>query len=101
MPSTAKASTITPLVDLMADSQPFGIGQERQVNGQCSNCGDIREKLYTCSGCGLETYCSTACQKSSWKHHKALCQLMQLRLQKVDDEEATKLKPLLFTWPNP
>jgi tetratricopeptide (TPR) repeat protein len=35
----------------------------------CENPGDK-----SCSGCGLEWYCSATCQKKMWKSHKKACQ---------------------------
>jgi hypothetical protein len=32
---------------------------------------------HSCSGCGLELYCGSNCQKSDWKTHKSLCPLLK------------------------
>ncbi|VDB84567.1 unnamed protein product [Peniophora sp. CBMAI 1063] len=44
-------------------------------NPGCAVCGSAAVK--TCSGCKIERYCSSACQKAHWKHHKEFCRYMQ------------------------
>ena len=39
--------------------------------------GCMLKHSYTCSGCGVVTYCSTYCQKAAWATHKDICRLHQ------------------------
>ena len=39
--------------------------------------GCMLRHSYTCSGCGVVTYCSKYCQKAAWETHKDLCRLYQ------------------------
>lgn len=42
----------------------------------CSNCykiGNAEKRLYKCSKCGIEDYCSEDCQRQHWKQHKREC----------------------------
>jgi hypothetical protein len=31
----------------------------------------------SCSGCGIEQYCGSACQKQDWKIHKPMCPILK------------------------
>ncbi|VDB84566.1 unnamed protein product [Peniophora sp. CBMAI 1063] len=44
-------------------------------NTGCVVCGS--ESTKNCSGCKIEKYCSSACQKANWKDHKVACRDMQ------------------------
>ncbi|KZV59582.1 hypothetical protein PENSPDRAFT_740613 [Peniophora sp. CONT] len=44
-------------------------------NVGCTVCGSAEAK--SCSGCKIERYCSSACQKAHWKDHKDMCRYMQ------------------------
>ena len=39
--------------------------------------GCMLRHSYTCSGCGVVTYCGTYCQKAAWESHKDICRLFQ------------------------
>ena len=39
--------------------------------------GCMLRHSYTCSGCGVVTYCSTYCQKAAWATHRDICRLHQ------------------------
>jgi hypothetical protein len=42
----------------------------------------------SCSGCGREQYCGSACQKLDWKKHKSMCPILKKlsnTLQPYDD----------------
>jgi MYND finger len=42
----------------------------------CHKCGKVAATMKRCTGCHLVSYCSAACQKTSWKDHKASCKAM-------------------------
>ncbi|KAJ7437919.1 hypothetical protein B0H11DRAFT_2106182 [Mycena galericulata] len=44
-----------------------------KVNLSSEECGLLR-----CSGCRRLAYCNDKCQKADWRHHKAMCQTIQL-----------------------
>lgn len=41
----------------------------------CGCCGTMKldRKLFICSRCKFERYCSVACQRKHWKEHKTMC----------------------------
>lgn len=47
-------------------------------NTECSlpERGVERKKILICSGCDQAIYCSRACQKVDWPHHKEFCRIM-------------------------
>ena len=51
--------------------------------------GCMLEHTYTCSGCGVVTYCSKKCQKDAWVTHRDICRLYQnyVRNDCVDEAE--------------
>ncbi|CAA7271611.1 unnamed protein product [Cyclocybe aegerita] len=54
----------------------------------------LRDANQKCSGCKTATYCSSACQKENWKHHKKECKLQRMVYdmeQKREEEE--KINP--------
>ena len=50
--------------------------------------GCMLRHSYTCSGCGVVTYCSKKCQKAAWETHKDLCRLYQNYKGKARFDEA-------------
>jgi hypothetical protein len=56
---------------LMADSElAKKHGLEQGLLDCCWNCGKTRVKLAHCSRCQKARYCSAACQRDAWFHHK-------------------------------
>ena len=49
----------------------------------CANCGS--QSPPTLCGCKLKAYCSTACQRTDWRNHRALC--TKSRAAAADEEE--------------
>merc|ERR1719353_2483196 len=43
----------------------------------CGNPGCSQPGIYTCSKCGMQSYCSAECQKKHWPEHKKMCKMMQ------------------------
>ncbi|KAJ6623331.1 hypothetical protein B0H10DRAFT_2010840 [Mycena sp. CBHHK59/15] len=57
----------------------------------CSHCHKVNlsreeRRLLRCSGCRRLAYCNDECQEADWRHHKAMCQTIQLVKK---DTEAT------------
>ncbi|KAJ7899307.1 hypothetical protein B0H14DRAFT_2674359 [Mycena olivaceomarginata] len=57
---------------------------ERQELDKTTVCGHCKvrgastdQPLRLCSGCRIERYCSTTCQKLAWKEHKTICKAAQ------------------------
>ena len=46
------------------------------------------EHTYTCSGCGVVTYCSESCQLAAWVTHKEVCRLYQKYVRNACADEA-------------
>ena len=44
---------------------------------QSCKSGCMLRNTYTCSGCGVVTYCGTYCQQAAWESHKDICRLFQ------------------------
>lgn len=47
-----------------------------RVKAVCGNCGRHQRRqrrLLVCSGCLNVAYCGSACQRSDWRAHRALC----------------------------
>merc|ERR1711964_187985 len=59
----------------------------------CHNCDKSCEKLMRCSGCKAVAFCSSACQKESWKTHKTFCKEQKsLKKLQLNEEPEEKLK---------
>ena len=51
-----------------------GVVQSRRANRICSKCcNNDRRALEVCEACGLDYYCSRACQQSDQERHKLRC----------------------------
>ena len=64
-------------------SQGSGKGDTPILFRRCSNLTGVSEALLDveiCSGCMRAQYCSPACQKAAWKHHKTSCKAEAARL---------------------
>ncbi|RPD54790.1 hypothetical protein L226DRAFT_493710 [Lentinus tigrinus ALCF2SS1-7] len=48
----------------------------KRLSRKCNNCfvDGNQKKLFACSGCRSQQYCSKECQKADWKKHKPMCQ---------------------------
>ena len=66
-PSTAPTSRESPTISRKIDSN-------QALGDVCRACsGPGKPKLLACSKCKVVKYCSTVCQRSNWKEHKATC----------------------------
>ena len=52
--------------------------------------GCMLKHSYTCSGCGVVTYCSSFCQKAAWETHKDICRLHQNYVRNARFDEAAR-----------
>jgi hypothetical protein len=57
-------------------------GVNRSAAGGCASCMR-RCELRKCTSCRRTQYCSKACQKSDWPHHKADCRRVAKVLERV------------------
>ncbi len=59
------------------DARLFTVVRSPLANGMCvcRRCSK-QAKQHVCSGCRLVFYCSEACQRSHWKHHRPYCHFM-------------------------
>lgn len=48
-----------------------------------------RSKMFYCTQCGLNSYCSSECQRAHWPDHKFNCNLFYLQRQKEKDENSS------------
>merc|ERR1712232_812406 len=48
-------------------------GQASQSRDECRNCSMSCTKVFRCSTCKVEVYCSRECQKADWQFHKRVC----------------------------
>jgi hypothetical protein len=73
LPADALAHTVAQ----HAAAGPSSLSHEQTASfkSACTNtrCGAMDKTLLTCSRCQRAQYCSKACQKSDWKHHKRYC----------------------------
>lgn len=53
------------------DPRPFMLVVETARANTCRRCGAAGNKI--CAGCGVEKYCSIACQRASWPKHQHVC----------------------------
>ncbi len=44
-----------------------------EINKVCLKCHQKVDKIWLCGRCKRAPYCSTACQKADWIHHKNTC----------------------------
>jgi hypothetical protein len=61
---------------------PAAAGAPAGPQASCARCGvagSEERKLQRCAGCRLVKYCSVACQRAAWRHHKPECKLAQQR----------------------
>ncbi len=59
--------------DTEENSYGIFIGWDYEKCNRSGCYGSMEKKLFTCSGCGIITYCSRKCQKKDWKEHKKDC----------------------------
>jgi hypothetical protein len=50
---------------------------------QCGRLNCVNEGKSSCSGCGVEQYCGSDCQKLDWKTHKPMCPFLKKFFKKV------------------
>ena len=59
------------------ETESIIIQDGEQISHMCGSCGKFEEVMKSflcCARCRIEFYCSTACQRESWKEHKIICQ---------------------------
>jgi hypothetical protein len=56
----------------------------------CDTCLQLQQRIMRCSRCLQARYCSQACQRRDWKHHKRYCNKFlnaQTQLERMPPEE--------------
>ncbi len=66
-----RAIIARPWVPLLRDFDPELFARAFPSGAYCWNCG-VGEASFACARCHRAKYCSDACQKAAWWHHKAL-----------------------------
>ena len=84
-----KAAEEAAMVDeKLSQALPLDVSASKTCAYQYCPSGCMLRHSYTCSGCGVVTYCSKNCQKAAWETHKDLCRLYQNYKGKARFDEA-------------
>ncbi|KAI0667934.1 hypothetical protein C8Q78DRAFT_1051105 [Trametes maxima] len=65
--------------------------KNKHITRKCNHCFATagEKKLFACSRCKAQTYCSRECQKADWQNHKGACQNNNTLESRLREHEST------------